>query len=74
MRELLRANGQLFEQPGHACPDEDVILVLTDDHAGNGHTFIPLILVPGNQFVLTKLRLIRNALLHLDHFEKFSLI
>lgn len=72
MCELFRSNAYFFDPSCHASFDEHALSFLTYHHAGNRNAFVALIIVPGYQFILLKLRLERNSLFHLDHFTKTS--
>lgn len=71
-RELVGPHSQFFEQARHARADQHAFRVLAYNDAGNRNAFIALIFVPGDQFVLTKLRLKHTFLLHLNHCIKTS--
>jgi hypothetical protein len=70
MRELFGVDCHFFDATRDTRSDQHAFLLLTYHDAGNGNVFIALVFVPGYQFILMKLRLIRSFLLRLDHVNK----
>lgn len=67
MYKHLWANAQFLCQTLNACANKHALAVLRHYYARNRNTFLPLIVMPGYQFLLMKLWLKLYFLLHLDH-------